>query len=155
MKLSAWRIVQARHAAQAFTGEGARLYGGRWNSPGVPLIYTAQSRSLAALELLVHLEAPHLLRSYLLFEVLFEESVVSTLAPADFPAEWRDDPIPIGTQRAGDRWAQSAASPVLRVPSVLIPQESNFLLNPLHPGFTAMEIREPMAFAFDSRLKRS
>jgi RES domain-containing protein len=153
VKLSAWRIVQARHAAHAFSGAGARLYGGRRNSPGVAMIYTAQSRALAALEILVHLEAPLLLASYELFEVRFDERTVNTLAAADLPADWRDDPIPVSTQRLGDKWAQSAASPVLRVPSALIPQESNYLLNPLHPAFKSVEIREPAAFAFDRRLK--
>jgi RES domain-containing protein len=64
--ISAWRIVQERYSHQAFTGEGARLYGGRWNSPGVPMIYASQSRALAALEMLVHFDSPKLLRSYLL-----------------------------------------------------------------------------------------
>lgn len=153
MKLSAWRIVQARHAAHAFSGEGARLYGGRWNSPGTPLVYTAQSRALAALELLVHLEAPLLLAGFQLFEVVFDQKLVETLPASALPANWRADPIPVAVQQLGDRWVRAAASPVLCVPSALIPGESNYLLNPAHPSFAALEIRPPAPFAFDPRLQ--
>lgn len=154
MKLSAWRIVQARYSGRAFSGEGARLYGGRWNSPGVPMVYTAQSRALAALELLVHLEAPLLLAGFLFFEVRFDERHVTALPVEQLPAVWRSDPVPVATQQLGDHWARSAASPVLRLPSVLIPEEFNYLLNPLHTAFNSLEVRDPVPFAFDSRLNR-
>ncbi len=153
MTLSAWRIVQERHAAEAFSGEGARLYGGRWNSPGIPMIYRAQSRALAALEMLVHLDSPRLLRSFLLFEVTFDDAPVAAINPADLPANWRDEPVPPSTQAIGNAWVANAATPILRVPSVLIPQESNFLLNPRHPQMSKVQFRKPERFAFDPRLK--
>jgi RES domain-containing protein len=152
--LSAWRIVAERHAAQAFSGEGARVYGGRWNSPGVAMVYTAQSRSLAALEILVHLESPQLLRKYLLFEVVFDAALVFELDRGVLPADWRDNPVPLSTQAIGDRWVARAAVPVMCVPSAIIADENNFLLNLKHPEFKRLKIHEPVRFAFDSRLVR-
>ena len=151
--LSCWRIVQRRYAGQAFTGEGARLYGGRWNSPGHAVVYAAAARSLAVLEMLVHLDGPQLLRAYQLIEASFPESLVTELAAKDLPPDWRDDPAPRSTQFLGDEWLQKAQSAVLRVPSVLIPEEHNCLLNPAHPGFRQIRIFPPANFAFDPRLK--
>lgn len=150
--LSVWKITQQKHAASAFTGEGARLYGGRWNTPGIPLIYTAQSQALAALEMLVHLDSPDLLKSYLLFAVSVPESFVSDLDLAALPKNWRDDPTPPAVQALGDAWAANEASVVLRVPSVVVPGESNFLLNPRHRDFSKLRIGKPISFRFDSRL---
>ena len=152
MSFSAWRITKQEHTATAFSGEGARLYGGRWNSPGVSLVYTAQSRALAALEMLVHLESPALLKKYLLFEVSFDSSYVQQLSLDDLPTDWRSDPPPSSTQAIGDAWATSLASPVMLVPSVLIPGESNFLLNPRHSQFPELRIGDPVPFEFDPRL---
>jgi RES domain-containing protein len=117
------------------------------------MIYTAQSRALAALEMLVHLDSPRLLRSFLLFEVTFDDAAVTEINPADLPANWRDEPVPPGTQAIGDSWAATAATPVLRVPSVLIPRESNFLLNPRYPEMSKVQFGKPEQFAFDPRLR--
>jgi RES domain-containing protein len=152
VRLSAWRITQRDFAASVFTGEGARLYGGRWNSPGVAIVYTAESRALAALEILVHLESPQLLESYLLFEVTFDESLVQELDRRNLPADWRRSPAPASTRAIGDIWAASADSPILLVPSTLISGEANFLLNPTHPNFAELEISAPEPFTFDPRL---
>ena len=151
--LSCWRIVQERFSGQAFSGEGARLYGGRWNSPGHPVVYTASSRSLAVLEMLVHLDSPQLLSSYLLYEASFPESLVTELAASDLPADWRLDPALRSAQTIGDKWIRGGSSAVLRIPSVLIPEESNYLLNPNHPDFKPIRISAPQKYAFDPRLK--
>jgi RES domain-containing protein len=151
--LSCWRIVQERFSNEAFTGEGARLYGGRWNSPGRPLTYAAGSRALAVLEMMVHLDGPQLLGSYLLFEAVIPETLISELPVSGLPPDWRDDPAPRSTQAMGDRWIQGGASAVLRVPSALIPEEHNYLLNPRHPEFGQIRISAPEKFAFDPRLK--
>jgi RES domain-containing protein len=154
LKIAAWRIVKERNAATAFTGEGARLYGGRWNSPGVAMIYTAESRALAALEVLVHLDSPDLLASFVLIQVTFDEKLVSRLAPDRLPSDWRRDAIPESTRDLGDRWTADFTSAVLRVPSVLIPEESNYLLNPAHRDFSRIEIGKLARFEFDPRLIR-
>jgi RES domain-containing protein len=150
--LSVWRITKQKHAGSAFTGEGARLYGGRWNTPGTAIIYTAQSQALAVLEILVHLDSPELLKAYVLFEVSMEESLVVDLDRSALPKNWRSEPPPARVQAMGDAWVESADSVVLRVPSVIVPGESNFLLNPRHPDFIRVQIAKPIPFQFDSRL---
>jgi RES domain-containing protein len=133
--MKAWRITKQRRARTAFSGEGARLYGGRWNSLGVPVVYVAESQSLAVLEVLVHLDAPALLDKYVFLETDFDASLVIDLDRSSLPKNWQFDPIPEAIQAIGDRWVLSGDSAVLRVPSVLVPMESNFLLNPRHLDF--------------------
>jgi RES domain-containing protein len=148
-----WRIVKASHAAAAFDGEGARLYGGRWNSPGSALVYTAQSEALAALELLVHLRAPQLLASYVSIPADFDEELVEVLPAARLPSGWRRYPAASALQRIGDRWVAEGRSAVLRVPSAVVPRESNYLLNPAHRAFARVAVGRPAAFEFDGRLR--
>jgi RES domain-containing protein len=148
-----WRIAKASHAAAAFDGEGARLYGGRWNSPGTALVYTAESEALAALELLVHLRAPQLLAAYVSIPADFDEELVQSLAAASLPSGWRRYPAPSALQQIGDRWVLEARSVVLRVPSAVVPRESNFLLNPLHRDFARVALGRPVPFEFDARLR--
>ena len=150
--LSAWRITKQKHSGSAFTGDGARLYGGRWNTAGTAIVYTAQSQALAALEMLIHLESPEILQRYVLMEASFEESFVADLDRTSLPKNWRADPPPAEVQALGDAWAAGKASAVLRVPSVIVPGESNFLLNPRHPDFRKVRIGKPVAFEFDRRL---
>jgi RES domain-containing protein len=152
VNLTAWRIYKKRHAKQAFGGEGARLFGGRWNSPGHAVIYLAQSQALAALEMLVHLEAADALRRYLVCPVSFDDSLVEAIDPGALPANWRKDPAPRKLQSIGDDWIESKRSAVLRVPSAIVAVESNFLLNPAHPDFGKVMIGKGEAFRFDRRL---
>lgn len=154
MTLSAWRIVKRKLSGDAFSGEGARLYGGRWNSPGVRMVYTAESRSLAALEVLVHLESPDLLSNYVLFEVSFDVSLVTTTEESKLPADWQAEPPPRALLEIGDAWATARASAVLRVPSAIIADEGLFLLNPLHEDFEKLKIGAPLPFRIDPRLLR-
>jgi len=152
--VSAWRITKRKHAKSAFSGEGARLYGGRWNTPGTALIYTADSQALAVLEILVHLDSPELLKKYVLFPVEIEESYILALDPTSLPKNWRAEPAPTRLQKMGDAWLDGAASAVLRVPSSLVPGESNFLLNPGHADFRKLRIGAPAPFQFDQRLAK-
>lgn len=147
----AFRIVREAYAATAFTGEGAVLTGGRWNSPGARVVYTSASASLAALETLVHLN-PVLRFKYLIFQLEFEEALIEKIPPANLPAGWRDKPPPPATKRLGDVWVKQARTAVLELPSVIIPGESNFLLNTSHPDFKSIIIGKAEAFSFDSRL---
>jgi RES domain-containing protein len=148
-----WRIVKSARTATAFDGEGARLYGGRWNSPDTPMVYTAQNQSLAALELLVHLSAAQLLLSYSSIPVDFDLAWVEVVDPGALPSDWRAYPPPTALQELGDRWIAEQRSAVLQVPSALIPAELNFLLNPNHPDFAQVTIGPPTPFQFDPRLK--
>lgn len=154
MTLSAWRITKQRHATSAFNGEGARLYGGRWNSSGTPMIYTAQSQSLAVLEVLVQLESPEPLKRYLFFEVAIDVSCMGELDLSTLPRNWKADPVPPRVQAIGDDWVAGGRSAVLRVPSALLPGESNFLLNPRHPDFRKLRIGKALPFQFDPRFAR-
>jgi RES domain-containing protein len=149
MKLRAWRIVKAKHAATAFSGEGARLYGGRWNSPGVSLVYTSGTKALAALESLVHLNPPVIFK-YVAIPIEFDAALVEKVNA--LPADWNDTPAPPSTRAIGDLWAKQARSAVLELPSVIIPGESNFLLNPTHPDFKKVVIGKHEPFSFDPRL---
>jgi len=155
MILHAWRLVKARHAACAFTGEGAKRFGGRWNSAGVAVVYAAQSVSLAMLESLVHLQSDELLRRYVLFELSFDAALVSVVDTAKLPRNWRQFPPPVAVQRLGDAWIAAAKTPIFRVPSVLVSGEHNYLLNPVHPDFSriAIGLRQPVRF--DPRLIKS
>jgi RES domain-containing protein len=152
MKVTAWRIAKRKHAKTAFTGEGARLFGGRWNNPGTSIVYTAQSQSLAVLEMLVHFDSPELLEKYVLFEVEIDDSLIAHVDPSRLPRTWRVDPSPTTVRAIGDDWIDAGISAVLRVPSALVPSENNFLLNPRHKDFPRLLLRRPVPFRFDSRL---
>ena len=150
--MTGWRIVKSRYAAAAFDGEGARLYGGRWNSPGTPMVYTSSTISLAVLEVLVHLQEANLLSSYSLISASFDDALVERLDHSMLPDGWRTYLAPSELQRIGDEWVRSQRSAVLEVPSVIVVRESNYLLNPTHPDFSSVVIGEPEPFTFDERL---
>jgi len=145
----AWRIVKEKHAATAFSGEGARLYGGRWNSVGTSVVYTSGSKALAALESLVHLNPPVIFR-YVAIPIAFADALVEKAA--GLPADWTEEPPPPATKDIGDLWVKEARSAVLELPSVIIPGEPNFLLNPTHPDFKKIVIGKSEPFSFDPRL---
>jgi RES domain-containing protein len=140
----------------AFSGEGARRYPGRWNERGVPVVYTAASLSLAAMEMLVHLGETGALDRYVSIPIHFDSKLCQRLSPSDLPSDWSTAPAPVSTRTLGTRWAQSRASAVLAVPSCLVPIETVFLLNPLHPDFGKIKVGVTCEFRFDERLfKRS
>ena len=152
MAVTAWRIVKARLAARAFDGEGARVEGGRWNSPGTPVVYTSQSAALATLELLLHLGQGSILAAYVLIPCTFDEAVVSRLDRKRLPRNWRSYPAPPELQLIGDEWVKSGGSAVLEVPSAVIDTDSNYLLNPRHVDYQAIRTMHPQPFEFDLRL---
>jgi len=152
MTLHAWRIVAAKHVRSAFSGEGARRYGGRWNSKGNPVVYTAGTSSLAVLEMLVHLDSQELLQSYRLCELWFPDRIVETVDVSHLAQRWRSDPPCAASQRVGDDWLLEARSAVLRVPSVLLHNEWNYLLNPEHRDFGQIKFSDAVRFRFDPRL---
>jgi len=99
--------------------------GGRWNTPGKLMVYTAASASLAMLEMLVHLGRNELLREYVLFELTFDDALMTGVDPTILSANWREYPVPHAVQQIGDSWIAQTASAVLRVPSVVVPMEWN------------------------------
>lgn len=150
--LTLWRIAKSRYARDAFDGEGARLNGGRWNSVGVRVAYASESIALASLEVMVGLQKTRLLPSYSLVSVQVGEASIEELSSAALPTNWRSHPPAAECQAIGDRWIAEQRSLVLKVPSVIIEAESNYLLNPAHPNFGSVAISAPMTFAFDERL---
>lgn len=148
----AWRLCQRQVTRKAFDGEGAFLHGGRWNLPGIRVVYVASSLALAALEILVHIEDGYDLLSvrYVAIGVRFDRSLVTT--PRKLPRRWREDPPSATSASVGDALVKAGSSAVLRVPSAVVPSESNYLLNPAHRDFTRVRIAKPTQFAFPPRL---
>lgn len=149
--LTGWRIVPVSRAADAFVGEGARRFGGRWNSPGVAVVYGSAHKSLAALEQLVHRQ-PHRPNLFKAFRFEFLETLLEILPPRSLPRDWRHSPPASAGQQVGDAWVRAARSAVLAVPSIIIPEELNYVLNPAHPDFKKVMVGKPEDFAFDPRL---
>lgn len=147
-----WRICHQRHRDSAFTGEGARLFGARFNSEGIDAVYTSGSLSLSLLEVLVQTND----RSYLQYCVIFRAdipaSIIDVAEKEDLPDGW--DKIPHGhaSQQFGDRWIRSGTSPVLRIPSVVVPVEYNYVLNPNHSDFEHIQVTQYKDAVIDPRL---
>jgi RES domain-containing protein len=146
----AWRIVKAMYAESAFDGEGSFQHGGRWNSPGVRVAYVSGTLSLAVLETLIRLEPPIVAR-FSAIRVEFDEGSVERISDDMLP-DWGWN-FPIQSSRLiGDTWARRKRSAILEIPSVLVPVESNYLINPLHADFAKVRIDEASDFSFDPRL---
>ena len=152
--MRAWRLVKSRYASTAFDGEGARLHGARWNSVGTRVAYASSSAALAVLEVLVHLEDVTVLPSYSLVLASLPDDAVEELEPSLLPAGWRSSPPPPAAQAIGDAWIRSGRSLALRVPSVLVPDEHNVLINPEHRDFATLRVEASEPYGFDPRLLR-
>jgi RES domain-containing protein len=152
--LRAWRLVRPEFgdAGAAFSGEGARRYGGRWNSVGRAVVYTSEHLSLAALETLAHADRKRFARDLVAFEVHVPADLIAVLADADVPAGWRARPDAPAARAVGDAWLAGRTHAALSVPSVLVPKEQNLLLDPRHPRFAEVRIGAPIPFRFDDRL---
>ena len=148
MMLAAYRLCVRRYAAGPFTGEGARRAGGRWNPRGTPVVYTSATLSLAALEFLVHLSGPQDAPSLVYFLIQFDSRLISELR---LPKNWAKLKL-TQTRALGQRWIAEQRSPVLRVPSFVVPSEVNYVLNPAHPRFGEIQIGRAQSFALDRRL---
>ncbi len=155
MKLHSWRIIKQHFREGAFSGEGARLYGGRWNSPGRPVVYTAEHASLAMLEILAHLEFSVIMSDYLLIRAEFDDALQEAIEAKKLPQEWRSYPAPQSLREIGDRWLAEMRSAVLSVPSAIVPIEQLYLFNPLHADFAKITVGEAQAFPFDTRLRKA
>lgn len=149
--LLAYRIVKARHARTAFSGEGARLAGGRWNRPGEAVVYASASLALAAMETFVHLGDDALIIRFVYFRIEIPESV-PVLHCRRPPAGWRSEPPHEASMRYGSNWLRQARSAVLEAPSAIVPSEKNHLLNPDHPDIRRIRIGRPLPFVFDPRM---
>lgn len=152
--ITAWRIVQAQWADRAFDGEGARLYGGRWNPLGKPVVYLADTRALAALEMLAHAEGSLRKVRYVRYKVSFSKQLLEVAELSGVVDVLSSLMISPRTQAVGEKWLERASHPVLAVRSAIIPEEPNYLLNPRHPKSDRIKIGKAEPFAFDPRLNR-
>lgn len=150
--MNAWRITTIPDPARAFSGDGARAYGGRWNSKGTRVVYTADYPAAAILEQLVQISSVATLPVYYLFRVSFSEMLVTVADPTTIPSTWREPARQATVQAIGDGWARARTSLALQVPSVVAPHHVNYLVNPMHPDFAALTITAPERFVLDPRL---
>ena len=149
--MQAWRLC--RTAQRALDGEGARLFGGRWNTPGVPVIYASESLSLAALEYLIHLDVAEEAPDLVALEIeIPDNAAVQEVLAADLPEHWARTVEPRACKILGDGWLGSGSSLLLRVPAAPVPEEHNILLNPGHSGFGRVKVVRERPFQFDPRL---
>lgn len=154
MKITAWRITRKNYVKNAFSGEGAKIFGGRWNPIGYPMVYVAQNLSLAILELIVHLNDDSDITRFVAIPVTFDKSLVHVLPQSQLPDNWFDLPISEQSQMVGKKWLEQQQSVLLQVPSSVVPSESNFLINPLHPQFAKLEIGSPQSLCIDQRISK-
>jgi RES domain-containing protein len=150
--MRAFRIVKKRHVLTAFSGDGARAYGGRWNLPGIPMVYAAQTRALAALESLAHFGGAERRMAFVTFEIEIPDRLAMRVDVAGLPRDWRSSEPTAATQALGSEWQREGRSAALVVPSVLVPQEHCVLLNPEHPDTDKILVTYPEPFVFDARL---
>lgn len=149
-----YRLTKTRFVGSAWSGQGAKQAGGRWNSMGTAMVYTSEAASLTMLETLVHLHAAQLLHSFSLLSVAVDDGLIQMLDKQSLPDNWASAEAPHALAEIGDRWVESGDAVALRVPSALSPVEFNYLLNPLHPAFAEMVSRAvTLDFRFDDRLK--
>jgi RES domain-containing protein len=148
-----WRIIPKLHLSQAFAGEGARQFGGRWNRLGTRVVYTSATLSLAALEFFVNLDRDTEPDQLVAISADFPDDMrVEHIEVSNLPRKWRGYPVSEELQDLGTAWVARASTAVLVVPSAMIPAEHNYLLNPAHPDFNRFRLNKPEAFHFDPRM---
>jgi RES domain-containing protein len=148
-----WRIVKEKHARSAFSGEGARIFEGRWNSAGVRMVYCSEHLSLAALEILVHTRPVMMGDKFCAFRITFDDALMAIVDLKKLPKSWNAQPPAAASKNLGDEWIKTARSAVLALPSVLVPLERTFLLNPKHGDFGKITINAVGSFVLDPRLR--
>ena len=140
------------HYASDLTGEGARLNGGRWNHVGTPCLYTAESRALAVLEFSVNVSLSRMLRNLSMVQIKVPDKILALTIP-QLPGNWKEAPAPAETKDFGTHMLLSGTHPVIRIPSTVISEEFNYLVNPNHPLSKACRVIAVTDFVYDVRIK--
>lgn len=148
--MRAWRLTRDIHRSHALSGEGAARVGNRWNSRGVRIAYTSTSRALAVLEMLVHVTRDTIPENLLLLPFNVPDNLVQDAE--GLPRDWNALPYSTNARLFGDRWVAEHRSAALLVPSVVLPQERNLLIDPMHPDYPKIAAFAPERFQFDRRL---
>lgn len=146
-----YRIAKCNYAAD-LSGTGARLYGGRWNSVGQSMVYLASSRALAVLEVLVHLSPTMLPADFCLVEFEAPDNDVLSIDIKALPHNWQDPSAPDKLKLLGNDFLKRKEHLFMKVPSVIVPDDFNYLLNPLHPKASEVKLVSQQPFSFDERL---
>lgn len=147
-----FRLSRKKYA-KSLSGKGAALIGNRWNSKGIEMIYTAESRALAMAEVVVHLTLATLPNDFLLLEILIPDKVaILELNPKLLSKNWNAFPHHIDTQRLGDQFVRDNQFAVMKVPSAVVQGDYNFIINPYHTQFKMIKITAQLPFLFDQRL---
>jgi len=147
--------IAKKDVVRDLSGTGAKLYGGRWNHKGTAVVYTSETRALATVEFLVHVSLSNAPRGLMIATIEIPDSIAPEDVPrGSLPRGWRDYPPPRQVADLGTQWAKSGKSLLLRVPSAVVEQEYNLLINPLHSAMPRVVLKEVAAFEFDKRLVR-
>lgn len=162
MIITAWRVEKVQYLKESSTGNGAKKLGGRWNRPGTSVVYSADSKALAVLELLVQLEENDAVENRFVIPITFDDSLVFRPNPQDFPENWWSEEGSIEAEEFGTSWAKMKTSAVLCVPSAVLYEPRvevhgglNYILNPKYPGFKKLiTFGEPLGLRIDSRLRK-
>ena len=147
-----YRIGRTKHAND-LTGEGARLNGGRWNHMGTPCVYASENRALALLEYTVNISINDIPRALSVMTISIPDTNIRVIAIPELPGNWKTVPPPAETKDFGTALLKSADHPVYKVPSSVLPEEFNYLLNPLHPDSIQFKILHIQDFVYDVRIK--
>ncbi len=147
-----YRICATEHIND-LSGTGARIYGGRWNNAGYPIVYSSGSRSLAALEFLVHVPMALAPDNLSIAEIIIPDNVKrESITTSELQSNWRGYPPPEQLANIGTKWLKSKSSLLLDIPSAVVDKELNTLINPLHPDMQHVDLAKVEKFYFDSRL---
>lgn len=139
--------------ANDLSGNGARIYGGRWNSPGIPALYTSASQSLAILESLTNTPPAILQENFVLLTIeVPAKASARKMELKDLPRNWNVYPVPVNVQKTGDRWLQSGKELLLKIPSVIVPAEFNYIINPMHPDHHKLKVIASHKLHLDKRM---
>ena len=160
MNRSVWRIATGtkEYEADDLSGAGAKISGGRWNEPGIPMVYASESRALACLETVVHLNAGGLPLNRYLVEIEVPGDIwlaAQGESAASLKVGWDAGPAGRASIAFGSDWVRAKSSLLLRVPSAIVPEEHNILINPEHPDQARLHARKVRKWLYDPRLTRS
>ena len=143
--------MQAEWARSAMNGDGAWLHGGRWNPPGLHAVYLAESRALAALEIIVHAPREVWSLDWRIIEVEVPDELIQAVSIADLPAAWQALPSSLTARNFGAKWLRGRRALALKLPSVIIPEEHSLMLNPRHVDVVKLRVSKPRKFELDPR----
>lgn len=151
--MEVFRLCRKPYSRNPLDGRGGLFAAGRWHTPRRLVCYASESLALASLEILVHCEPDLAPRDLIAIEVNVPKSVtMEALTQRSLPSSWRKYPAPASLQRLGNAWLDRVSACILRVPSALVPSESNFLINPVHPDARKLRVVQKTPFHFDTRL---